>query len=278
MARYLSNVLDISYIDIRNALSRKPPLILPDGFTLEKAKEIRNNLEEFGSKVLIIEKRNEYSEVFSNRYQKKRRTNKFVFVCIVLLVFFVSILLINRKETVDIGVKAEKNKHKNEVGEPRLEKAGNEPSSPLANEALTALRTLEASYQMGISYREFVEELEKAKSSANMFLQSQEATTRYHVTNSIRNAIIHYKNAAKVWAYSTKYGSGYVSRTRDDLQLYLRLYPDANKPKEIGGAIGNTGESGEVVWIDRLVSIIIGEASKQLTEVARVLAIDSSRS
>jgi hypothetical protein len=141
----------------------------------------------------------------------------------------------------------------------------------LANETLNALKALQTKYQDGISYRDYLEELEKVKSCTNRFLESREAQKRFLFVNTIRNVMTHYKNAARVWGYNNKDTKGYVFKTREDIRLYLEIYPKAQKSIEMGGASGTVANPNDVIWMDRLVSIIMHEASKELEKASRFL-------
>jgi len=273
ISRYLDRILDIDYKNIRHKLLRQVPTVLPFEFGYEEAKDIRFTLEEFGSKVSIGEVREDNSELYGNHAQTNKR-NIAVLVSVLLILFFTFILLKNSHKYENKGSKTGNNKTENRVMESRSRKTGNEVQLPLAREAVKALKRLEARFQVGISYSDYMQEFGNAKHSVNLFLESQEARKKFLLTNSIRNTMVHIKNAAKVWEYKSKYARDYVPKTRGDLQLYLDLYPDANKPRELGGARGDSGELNAVIWIDSLLSIIMNEAFKELNRVSRDLGVN----
>ena len=267
ISRYLNRTLDIDYKNIRHRLLKQVPTVLPFEFGYEEAKDIRFTLEEFGSKVSIIEVRKDDFRSYEH-HAKTNKKNIAVVLSVLLILFFTFIFLRNSHKYENKGSETGNDKTENRVVEARGRKTDNEGHLPLAREAMKALKRLEAAFQGGISYSDYMQEFGNAKHSVNLFLESQEARKRFLLTNSIRNAMVHVKNAAKVWEYKSKYGRDYVQKTRGDVQLYLNLYPDANKPRELGGARGDTGELNDVIWIDSLLSIIMNEASKELNRVS----------
>lgn len=275
ISRYLDRILDIDYKNIRHKLLKQVPAALPFEFGYEEAKDIRFTLEEFGSKVSISEVREDNSKSYGNHAQTNKKSIA-VLASVLLILFFTFIFLRNSHKYENKGSETGNNKTENRVVEERSRKTENEAHLPLAREAVKALKRLETRFQAGISYSDYMQEFGNARHTVNLFLESQEARKGFLLTNSIRNAMAHVENAAKLWEYKNKYRRDYVHKTRGDLQLYLNLYPDASKPRELGGARGDTGELNDVIWIDSLLSIIMNEASKELNRVSRAPGVNPS--
>jgi len=266
IANYLNKVLDIDYIDIRDRLSEEPPVILPGEFSYEEAGNIRKGLEDFQSRVSIGEIREDDSELPTIHAQGNKKS--IAMPAIILLITSLTLVaLVSLYKHENTELKTIVNKVENKVPEARGERTENKSHLRLAKEAVRALSELEFRSRFDISYTDYMQELENAESKINLFLESREAQDRFLLSESIRGVMIHYQNAAKLWVYKTRYGRSSVGKTREDVQSYLELYPEINRPLREGGAVDDAGG----LSIDAAVSIIMGEASKELKRVSRIL-------
>jgi hypothetical protein len=277
MASYLNSTLDLDYLSVRNDLLGRIPATLPGEFRYEEAKRIRENLEELGSSVLIIEKKGD-SPILTNYYATNNRRNLAVILGIILILSLSTILIRSVHRNDNVEAKPKLNTAEAPVIEPSIEKTNKGASLRLASEAVRVLRTLALRYQTGISYSDYLEELRNAKPRVSLFLESQEAKNRFLLAHSIRNVMVHYENAARAWSGTTKYTEGYAPKTDESIRLFLELYPEANQPREIGGACGSLTTRDDIIWLDSLVSIVIDEASKELKNTSRLLQITSQSS
>lgn len=274
IASYLNGIMDIDYMTVRNEILRRIPAALPGEYNHEEALEIRRNLEEFGSKVLIIETK--MDSRIPDRTASKIDKRSLAMVGSILVVLFLAFLfMINNHQYERRDLETENSKIENEVANVGGEKTKNTTQLRLAKEAVEALLRVEARCQPDISYTAYLQEFENAKSQVTLFLESQETQNRFLLVNSINNVLVHYKNVTAVWGYKINNNTSYLSQKASATQSLLEIYPSAAKPRETGGASGSIDTPNDVLWIDPLLSIIMAQASKELKRASRVLGVKS---
>ncbi|MBW2123193.1 MAG: hypothetical protein JRH07_15310 [Deltaproteobacteria bacterium] len=272
IASHLNGLLNLDYLVIKNDLLRRTPALVPGQYSYDEAVRIRGDLEELGSKVLIIQAKPENRAPAPGASQIQRASSVLIAGVLVLLSLFF-LLMMNRSQDGRENLKTEAMfaSRKQEA----LQENGPEKKADLAlaGEAVEALLVLDADYRSGISYQAYVDELENAKSRVESFMDSDEARKRLTLAHSIGNILIHYENVAELWSYKVNNGAAYLSQEADAARSLLRIYPRAARPKENGGARGTTDNQRQVLWIDPLISIMATEASKELKRVSRILGV-----
>ncbi|NIQ39580.1 MAG: hypothetical protein GTN81_13460 [Proteobacteria bacterium] len=272
IAKYLDSVLEITYIDIRNELLKDIPAVLPAEFQTEEAKKIRDELEKLGSRASIGKIRQDYDEY----HKTPSRTNKreiAILAGILVLVVFGFIFLISALKHEESGLETTSVRIDEEILNSRDEQAESAASMPLAKEVVRALQELHSRYKQDISYDEYMEILRDTRSEVNSYLKSEEAENRVQIATSILNVLIHYQNVEEIWKYKNKYNTSYVRKNRNDIQSYLRRYPNASKPLSEGGAIDNLPGGEEILRIDAVVSIAMEQAGDELRGLSKVLEL-----
>ena len=150
-----------------------------------------------------------------------------------------------------------------------------EPSSKIggsAKEAIRALKKLEARCEAGISYKDYGPALGDAKFEVNLFLESAEARNKAKLAEAIEAVIGHYEFAATVWRrkVSDRFGN-FIAINSELGQTVLKLYPSANKDYREGGALSQLMQK-PAIWVDALLSVIWGEATKDLKRATALLS------
>lgn len=140
-----------------------------------------------------------------------------------------------------------------------------------AKETLRGLKKLEARCEAGISYRDYGPALGEAKFEVNLFLESPEAKKNPELAKAISNAVNHYEAARSVW--SNKFGGKYAelefTPSSPMGRIVLETYPGLNKDVSQGGAL-HTIQGQTYILIDQAISIIWGEASKELKKATEI--------
>jgi hypothetical protein len=272
IAKYLDSVLEINYIEIRNELLKDIPAVLPAEFEIEEAKRIRDELEKLDSRASIGKIRQDYDEF----HKTPSRTNKreiAILAGILVLLVFGFIFLIGAFKHEESGFETTSTIIDEEILKPLDEKAESTAHVPLAREAVRALQELHSRYRQDLSYSDYIEILRDTRSEVNSYLKSEEAENRVQIANSILNVLIHYQNAEEIWKYKNKYNTNYVPKNRNDIQLYLRRYPNASKHVSEGGAIDDLPGGEEVLRIDAVVSIVMDKAAEELRGLSQALGL-----
>jgi hypothetical protein len=272
IAKYLDSVLEINYLEIRNELLKDIPAVLPAEFEIEEAKKIRDELEKLGSRASIGKIRQDYDE----SHKTPSRTNKreiAILAGILVLLVFGFIFLTSAFKHEERGFETTSTIIDEEILKPLDGKAESTAHVPLAREAVRTLQELHSRYRQDISYSDYVEILRDTRSEVNSYLKSEEAENRVQIANLILNVLIHYQNAEEIWKYKNKYNTNYVPKNRNDIQLYLRRYPNASKHVSEGGAIGDLPGGEEVLRIDAVVSIVMDKAAEELRGLSQALGL-----
>lgn len=141
-----------------------------------------------------------------------------------------------------------------------------------AKEAIRALKKLEAKCEAGISYKDYGPALGDAKFEVNLFLESAEAKNKPKLGEAIEAVMAHYEFAATVWRRKVSDRFGNVIAINSELgQTVLKLYPSANKDYREGGALSQFMQK-PAIWVDALLSVIWGEATKDLKRATALLS------
>jgi hypothetical protein len=138
-------------------------------------------------------------------------------------------------------------------------------SAETANDAVRALKKLEARCQAGISYKDFPPALGDAKFTTNMYLEGSESKKTPELAKLIKNAIGHYKFTYAVWG--TKFRlSNNLSIDNKLATLFFDTYPGSKKDSKEGGVIVDGNYN-----IDRAVNYTMTEASKDIANASKLL-------
>jgi hypothetical protein len=141
-----------------------------------------------------------------------------------------------------------------------------------AEEAINALKKLEARTEVGISYNDYWPALGGAKFEVNMYLDTEEAKPKVKLTESIKKTLTHYENAAEVWRGAL--GNNNIIYTNTKLaEWIIQVYPDTKKPYNEGGAtqMNNDGKGAYLVY-PKLIRMIWAEASAELRTASALLS------
>jgi hypothetical protein len=267
VARHLDKILPIDYVTIMSELLGKTPAVLPGEHTIEEAKDIRESLEELGSKVLIIEIRRDNSVLVDRAYERSK-TRLAIVIGILLFACISLILLFKPPHERHMESAETKGELQNKVVFEEHGKNEDESSLVLAREAVKALEKLDPGFQVGFSANS-MQDLEDARAKVALFLESKETRNRRGLANSIREVMIHYENAGRAWK-NISMDVGVLEKQLTETQQWLQMYPKADKPVEQGGA-----SRGDLVYLDAMIPIIMNEASGKLRTVQKVLEADS---
>jgi hypothetical protein len=141
-----------------------------------------------------------------------------------------------------------------------------------AEEAIRALKILEAKTEAGISYSDYWPALGGAKFEVNMYLDTKEAKSKVKLTESIKKTLRHYENAAKVWRGALNNNDIIYTNTKL-AEWIIQVYPDMKKPYNEGGVtqMSNDGK-GEFLAYPKLIRMIWKEASSELKSAAALLS------
>lgn len=155
-----------------------------------------------------------------------------------------------------------------------------------AKEAVKAMKRLDAYFETGISYRDYVRALGDTKFEVNQFLESKEANRNKKLTDIIVKTIGEYGDAKTIFSQKLKgpYRTiDYVDPflTNSELaenekkinkyyQIIVEQYPESNKLIKDGGALSDIDsvKYGRFLDLNALLPIILSQASKDLAEAA----------
>ncbi|MEW6614856.1 MAG: hypothetical protein AB1401_05265 [Thermodesulfobacteriota bacterium] len=177
-----------------------------------------------------------------------------------------------------------------------------------AKEAVRALKKLEAHIETGISLRDYSLALGDVKFEVNLFLESKDASNNLQLTELIKKIMSEYEDGKIIFKAKRRGNYRYIDRIPEpsssysnlpaglkklmedrrkleeqENQYYLTLlskYPVSNKPINEGGAIGRDvsdigkekAKYGRVLELDKLLLIILNQASLDLKEATKLLA------
>jgi len=100
-------------------------------------------------------------------------------------------------------------------------------SKPVAKEAVSALKKVEARLQVGISYQDYTKLLGETLHQVNLFLESPESTQKPELAQSIRNVFSYYM-MIKTLSFNVDRGINLYSREDDPLwQEIITSHPGA---------------------------------------------------
>jgi len=105
-------------------------------------------------------------------------------------------------------------------------------SNPQANDALLALKKLQAKTETGIAYNEYLSALGDANFAVKSFLDSEDAKSQPDLSSSLQEAIKWYRAASEVWSESTgEYATSYEPCVKGMVTLPLcDSYPELVTP------------------------------------------------
>lgn len=136
-----------------------------------------------------------------------------------------------------------------------------------ANDALRALRKLEAQTKTGLSYRDYGNALSEAKYPVDLFFKSKDVKKYQELSTSLQKTILHYEYVLHLWTEEVNAKNKWASIpiNSEDGKRISRLYPDANKYALFTENAYNVAD---------LIPIIFKEASREL-DIATKLYADS---
>ena len=131
--------------------------------------------------------------------------------------------------------------------------------SKLANDAISALKKLQARTEIGISYRDYAPALGEAYFPVKRYLESEDAKASPQTANSVRKASHWYRAAEELWELSIL--RGYLDCTADKYdpvgrplcEYYPELFP---------------GQKIDNIWLKSGVSAAWANASEELERTA----------
>ncbi|HPN87618.1 MAG TPA: hypothetical protein PLA72_09515 [Smithellaceae bacterium] len=168
-----------------------------------------------------------------------------------------------------------------------------------SKDLIKAFKKLDARIQVGISYIDYVSSLGDIQYEFNEYLDSSEAKKKKDLTELLKRVMEDYKRAQivfkdtlqgpyMVYKQSPEYieqlkarqdmvsksmlnSSNKSKPERDFYAMLLQEYPEANKPKESGGALTGTSKSEES-FLDAniLLQFIWQDASMNLRKTAKM--------
>lgn len=159
-------------------------------------------------------------------------------------------------------------------------------SAQSAKDALRALSKLQAKTEVGISLRDYRNELGDVKFEVDLFLKSKEAGKNTELANHIKKAMYTYLDALRVW--DSEYGIDgefqFLDIESEFGKELIEKYPDAKKDILQGGAIFNLKDllkegaeipddlKKQVIGHDVMLRIIWAKASKEIDLATQILA------
>jgi hypothetical protein len=157
-----------------------------------------------------------------------------------------------------------------------------------AKDAIKAMKRLEAYFETGISYRDYVRALGEAKFEVNQFLESKDVESNKKLTEVIVKTISEYDDAKTIFSEKLKgpyrtidnvdsFLTGEMAENAKKINKYYQIiveqYPESNKLIADGGAIVDVSEKdGRRINLSNLLPIILNQASKDLAEASALLA------
>lgn len=139
-------------------------------------------------------------------------------------------------------------------------------SAQLAEDAVMALKKLDARTDVGISYKQYSPALGEAKFSVNVYLESKEAMSNQELKDAIIKAIRCFDDAKDYWEFQIK-SDGIIGMWPDT----LKRYPEAEKSIRNGGASVNRWPFGRRLHVEALLPIVWKHASIELDRATAIL-------
>jgi len=134
-----------------------------------------------------------------------------------------------------------------------------------AKDAVMALRILQGKTQEGIVYKDYGTALVEAKFPVNLYLESNDAKKYPELSISLNKVMAHYEYAGRIWKRKITEQFGTFIGVDTVLGKEIgRLYPNANKDKDEGGAILKRDMFGREYIVEYLLPFIWAEASTEL--------------
>ncbi|HYA43735.1 MAG TPA: hypothetical protein VEF34_20725 [Syntrophobacteraceae bacterium] len=136
-------------------------------------------------------------------------------------------------------------------------------------EALRSLQKLQSRCETGISLNDYMAALGEARFEVKQFSETNEASKKITLCESLKRAIDHYMTAGSIWEQRLRFNSEYYSKylfcSDFDKSLCDALfhdYPDAYSKKYV---------PGNTISLSDVISTIWAEASKEIDRASHDL-------
>lgn len=146
---------------------------------------------------------------------------------------------------------------------------GTASAADKAQEALTALKKIQAKTETGISFKDYSTALGDAKFYVNEYLDSADVKRIPEAGDAVKKAMLHYETAKIVWddkfAKRNSTVKGFIYELSIIGQIIAKNYPEA-KTSEVNR------QGDKYYFIDELLSIIWGKAKDETKKAEGLLS------
>lgn len=157
-----------------------------------------------------------------------------------------------------------------------------------AKDAIKALKKLEAKVESGTSYKKYREDLGDANAEVKLFLESKAAKNDPSLALSIKKIMGNYQDAADLWStiaahpqrvpyfspdeklsptYREQWHTNLVETANKMFKKYPKAY-DKCRVQRTSTFMGKTSSFPKEISLDEFLSVIWGEASKELKKLS----------